>query len=173
VDIFDASGGRYKALALESDGVTAAGGAGLLVELVNQTYNPAVLSGIEILEANAGGVAAATADLELSVDDGATWSAVATSVAMNRFGEGVFLWTAGPETPGNTARFRVTANHGTMPQDMSDAGFLVANGGNAYYVNDGSTEGDEYTTAVGDNAASGKSPDAPMASLVALFNAYW
>ncbi len=49
---------------------------------------------------------------------------------------------------------------------------LLANGGTSYYVNDGSTAGDQYTTAVGNDANSGKSPDQPMASLGALLRAY-
>uniref|UniRef100_UPI000A9C9608 hypothetical protein n=1 Tax=Methylomonas koyamae TaxID=702114 RepID=UPI000A9C9608 len=49
---------------------------------------------------------------------------------------------------------------------------MIANAGKAYYVNDGSTVGDEYTTAVGDNANSGKDPNRPMASLAALLRAY-
>ncbi|MBI1396537.1 MAG: tandem-95 repeat protein, partial [Betaproteobacteria bacterium] len=56
--------------------------------------------------------------------------------------------------------------------DVSDEGFQIANGGTSYYVNDGSLAGDVYTSAVGNNANSGKSAGAPMASLLALLNAY-
>lgn len=56
--------------------------------------------------------------------------------------------------------------------DVSDQAFLVTNAGTDYYVNDGSTTGDQFTTAIGDNANSGKSPDRPMASLAALIAAY-
>ena len=41
-----------------------------------------------------------------------------------------------------------------------------------FYVNDASLTGDEFTTAAGDNANDGKSPDRPMASLAALLSAY-
>ena len=89
---------------------------------------------------------------------------------MDRFGRGSYLWTANPESP--EALVRVTANQGTQPQDASDTSFLITNGGTQYYVNDGSLVGDVFTTAIGDNANSGKTPDRPMWSLAALLSAY-
>ncbi|OYW17983.1 MAG: hypothetical protein B7Z52_05830, partial [Burkholderiales bacterium 12-64-5] len=50
--------------------------------------------------------------------------------------------------------------------------FQVANAGRNYFVNDGSLVGNEYTTAVGDNANDGKTAATPMASLAALLRAY-
>ncbi|MCX7422704.1 MAG: Ig-like domain-containing protein, partial [Planctomycetia bacterium] len=41
-----------------------------------------------------------------------------------------------------------------------------------YYVNDASTTGDVFTTAVGGNANDGKTPDKPLASLTALLTLY-
>src|SRR5262249_12281150 len=41
-----------------------------------------------------------------------------------------------------------------------------------YYVNDGSTIGDVFATATGDDANSGLSPSAPKASVSAVLNAY-
>ena len=41
--------------------------------------------------------------------------------------------------------------------DASDDNFLIANNGHDYYVNDNSTIGDVFTTAIGNNALSGKS----------------
>ena len=55
---------------------------------------------------------------------------------------------------------------------MSDASFQIANAGTAYYVNDASTAGDEFTTAIGNNANDGKTAATPMASLAALLRAY-
>jgi len=49
---------------------------------------------------------------------------------------------------------------------------MISNAGSAYYVNDNSLEGDVYTTGLGDNANSGKSPESPMASVSALLRAY-
>jgi hypothetical protein len=44
--------------------------------------------------------------------------------------------------------------------------------GRDFYVNDGSRTGDGFTTAVGDNLNSGKSPDKPMKSLRGLLAAH-
>ena len=87
-------------------------------------------------------------------------------------GQGSFLWTPQTETNGNTALIRVTSNGASQAQGTSAAPFLIANAGHDYYLNDTSTAGDVFTTAAGDNATSGKSPDQPMASLAALLSAY-
>lgn len=50
--------------------------------------------------------------------------------------------------------------------------FTVGAAGSVYYVNDGQTAGDQYSTAVGNNANSGTSPADPMASLNAVLNVY-
>ncbi|MFZ5919182.1 MAG: right-handed parallel beta-helix repeat-containing protein, partial [Chloroflexota bacterium] len=174
-DIRAAAGALHKAVVAEYD-VSLAGGAGLLIELINQTVNyPALLSGIEILKANAQGVAAPTADLEVSLDNGASWTPIASGLAMDRYGRGSYTWTPTQETAGNTALIRAIGHAGVEVSDVSDEGFLIANGGAHYYVNlanDADFSDNETTTAAGDNEASGKTADAPMASLAALLRAY-
>ena len=93
---------------------------------------------------------------------------MATNIPIDAYGYGQYTWTVDRTSPGNTAELRVTAA-GTS--GVSGA-FLLANAGTSYYVNDGSTVGDQYTTAVGNDANSGKSPDQPVASLGALLRAY-
>ena len=59
--------------------------------------------------------------------------------------------------------------------DQSDAPFQIANNSTEYYVNiagDVDFSDNEYTTAAGDNANTGKSPATPMSSLRALLAAY-
>ena len=91
-----------------------------------------------ILKANAHGVAAPTVDLQVSTDGGASWRAIAAGLAVDRFGNGSYTWTADAETAGNTALIRALAHAGAVTvQDDSEA-FLIANNGNLYYVNDGS-----------------------------------
>ena len=170
-DIFAAAGGRDQATTL-SFSVTASGGTGILLDLVNVTQDVALLSGIEVTADNPAGVANPTVNLDLSTDNGGSWTTLATGLTMDRFGRGSYMWTAGPETAGNTALIRVTANDGSQPQDTSDEPFLIANNGHDYYVNDSATAGDVFTTAVGNNLNSGKSPDQPMASVQALLAAY-
>ena len=168
-DIVAESGGRYKATAQSFD-FTVADGEGLLLELINKTSTFALLSGLEITRNNLDGAANPTADVELSTDGGVSWSTLASAVELDRFGKGEYLWTADVESP--EALVRIRANNANQTSDISDGTFSVANGGNFYYVNDDSLIGDEYTTAIGDNANDGKNPDAPMASLAALLRVY-
>jgi hypothetical protein len=170
LDIYAAAGARYKALVREY-AVTAAGGSGIELALKNLTSAGAIISGVEILRLNAGGVANPTVDLKLSTDAGASWLPVAGGVALDRYGNGSFLWNAAPVA--NAALIRATAHAGAAQvEDISDVAFQVANAGTAYYVNDGASTGDEYASAVGNNANDGKTPSTPMASLAALLRAY-
>ncbi len=169
LDVRAVTGGINRAMALRFD-ATAAGGQGLRLDLINKVSS-AMISGIEIRRANAGGVAAPTVDLDVSVDGGVTWIGIAEDLPVDRFGRGSYTWAAGPQV-GN-ALIRATAHAGAVTvTDVSDRPFQIANAGTAYYVNDGSTAGDEFTTAVGDNANDGKTAATPMASLAALLRAY-
>jgi len=86
---------------------------------------------------------------------------------------GSFAWVIpANQLQANDYRIRIHANDGIMPQATTPETFLVANSGHDYYVNDQFTAGDVFTTAVGNNANSGKSPDQPVASLPALLTAY-
>jgi parallel beta-helix repeat protein len=159
-DVFGASGARYKATTLEFP-VTAAGGTGIDLSFVNETYYGAILSGIELRTPNVGGVSDPQVALDLSTDTGSIWTPLSTGESMDVYGRGSLPWTATPQTSGNTALIRASALNGTMPQDESDAAFLIANAGTEYYV-----------ATTGDNANSGKSLGDPMASLAALIEAY-
>ena len=168
-DVYATAGTYYRAVALALP-VTASGGNGINLELVNKTVNPAILSGIEVTAVNAGGVAAPTADVQFSSDGGANWATVGSAVAMDARGRGRFTFT--PTVASDNAMVRVVSRDGSRPQDASDAFFQVAPAGRHFYVNDNSTAGDVFTTAVGANANSGKSPDKPMATLAAVLASY-
>ena len=171
-DIYAAAGALDRATTL-SFTVTASGGNGIALALVNVTSNPAVLSGIELSAANPGGMASPTANVQLSADNGATWTTLAANQPLDNYGSGSYLWTVpANQTPGNQYLMRVVANSGGQPVGVSAGNFLVAPSGANYYVNDGSQTGDQYTTAVGSNVNSGKTPDQPMSSLAALLAAY-
>ena len=88
---------------------------------------------------------------------------------LTAFGNGSVSWTPNFITAGNTALVRVTVGG---VSGVSNQGFIVTNAGHDYFINDNSTVGDEYTSAVGSDLNSGKTPDAPMASLAALVRAY-
>ncbi len=158
-DIVADAGAAFKATA-KTYTVTASRGQGINLSLVNDTATPAVLSGLEVFAANAGGVANPTVNLQVSTDGGTTWTTIATGLTMDAFGRGSYVWTVPTtETPGNDYLIRAIANEGTDPQGVSNQPFLVASAGKDFYVNDGSTSGDVYTTAPGNNANSGTSTD--------------
>ena len=170
-DVRAAAGAIYKATTLTFP-VTASANGGILLELEN-VLTQAFINGIEIFAANPLGQANPTLNLELSNNDGASWSPLANDLTMDRFGRGSYLWNipAG-QAEGSQYRIRAVANVGGTVQDTSDEAFLVANSGQHYYVNDASTTGDSFTTTIGNNLNSGKSPSQPMESLFALFSAY-
>jgi parallel beta-helix repeat protein len=172
------AGAVRKAVA-KSFAISAAGGQGLSVQLVNDGSAAgfdAVISGIEITRANPAAPATFSTNLEFSADNGQTWSMIGTNLPVNRFGEGSFTWNATTETIGNTGRFRITAISDGVPsvQHVSEP-FSIANNGSAYYINiagDSNLSDNEYTMASGDNLNTGKSPSSPMRSLAALVRAY-
>ena len=99
--------------------------------------------------------------------------AIASGVSMDQFGRGGYAWTVPADAAtGTDYLFRVTSDQIPTVQGTSAAPFTVANSGNLYYVNDGSTTGDLYTSAAGNNANDGKTKATPMASLGALLSAY-
>jgi len=171
-DVYSAAGTTLnKAVALTFT-VTATGGAGIALELKNDTSaNPAFLNGFAITAAHAGGAATQTANIQVSTDSGNTWSTIATNQPLDAQGRGSYAWTPTAQTTGSTAQIRVVANNVAATTGASGL-FPIANSGNSFYVNDASTTGDVYTTAIGNNANSGKSPSAPMASIEAVLNDY-
>jgi parallel beta-helix repeat protein len=174
-----ADAGAVRKAVAKSFTVSAVGGQGLSVQIVNDGSAigwDGIISGIEVTRATPSAPAVATVRLEYSGDDGQTWSTIAANLPVGRFGDGTFNWNAPAETSGYTARFRITglADGVASAQQVSES-FMIANGGSNYYINvsdDLDLLDNEYTTASGDNFRSGKSPDAPMKSLDALVRAY-
>ena len=170
-DIFAAAGGQNKAVTLTLP-ITVSGGVGLSLDLVGVVATP-ILSGIELTAASPLGVASPAADVQISPDGGANWQTVATHQPVDATGRGTFSWTVpAGQAEGNNYLVRVVSDDFPAVTDTSDAPFLVANSGHDYYLNDASQTGDTLTTAVGNNANSGKSPSAPMFTLQALLDAY-
>ena len=142
--------------------VTVTGGNGLELDFVNVAGDAygALVNGIALEQQNSGGTASPTATVEVSTDGGTTWTPIATSVPINALGQGQYVWTVNTTSTGNTALVQVISGAiGGTSQP-----FLLANGGTNFYVNDASQAGDQYTTAPGNDANSGKSPDQPMAN---------
>ncbi|MEX2171197.1 MAG: right-handed parallel beta-helix repeat-containing protein [Pirellulales bacterium] len=95
-----------------------------------------------------------------------------TTIVEGTPNDGEFAWTVPAGVAAGSYLIRVTASAGIEPSDDSDATFLIASAGQHYYVNDASLAGDAFTTVVGNNANSGKTSAAPMASIGALLAAY-
>ena len=78
------------------------------------------------------------------------------SIAQGASDTGSFSWTI-PQgiALGNEYQIRVTI----AGQQALSSVFQIVSAGTDYYVNDASTAGDVFTTAVGNNANDGKSPD--------------
>ncbi|MFM7161982.1 MAG: right-handed parallel beta-helix repeat-containing protein, partial [Planctomycetaceae bacterium] len=73
-----------------------------------------------------------------------------------------------------TSRYRIQISSVSDPSlaDSSREAFAVPPDGAFYYVNDSSTVGDEWTTAAGNNRATGKSAGDPKANLLPVLRAY-
>ena len=104
---------------------------------------------------------------------------IASAVPINAYGQGQYIWTVNQTSNGNTALMRVlSSTGGTQPTAVTGTSqpFLLANGGNVFYVAPPTATynpaAEQYTTAPGNDANSGKSPDQPVASLAALLRAY-
>jgi parallel beta-helix repeat protein len=169
-DVFSAAGGENKGVELDLTVGTETlnGVTGIALSFVNVSgYYGAFVNAIELDRTLAVGSIAPTATVQVSTDSGATWATIGASVPISRFGYGSFNWTVDRTSTG-TALIKVTAG-GLSAESLP---FQLTNGGTLFYVNDGSTAGDQYSTAVGNDANTGKSPDQPMASLAALLRAY-
>ena len=73
------------------------------------------------------------------------------------------------------ANFGSNSGANLLVTDTSNQPFQIANAGTSYYIStpdDVDFTDNEYTTAAGNNAHSGKAPDSPMSSLRALLAAY-
>ena len=90
---------------------------------------------------NPDGVADPTIDLQLSTDNGGSWSTIAGNLTMDALGRGSYDWTAGPASSGYSALVRATAHDASQPQDTSDEPFMIVGETTDYYVNDDATDG--------------------------------
>ena len=88
--------------------------------------------------------------------------------------DGSYTWFLNPATFPVSDQYviRVTSLNDATVSDTSNVTFSVIPPIAAYYVNDGSGTGDEYTTAPGNDANDGLTPATPMASIAAILNKY-
>ena len=135
------------------------------------TYNEGgLLSGMSNALYWTGGGFEATnkVQIEYSVDLGANWTTIATGIPATN---GVYVWDVNSLSP-MSCYWRVMSEGDTNVWDRNDQQVGVSGGGARYYVNDGDRNGDVYCTAVGDDANSGLTPAAPMATVTNLLAKY-
>jgi len=131
-----------------------------------------VWSGVETIRWEATGQSWTTGNtvrIEYSSDGGIAWSAIADEIPRN---VRQLPWDTRSLPDDVDYRVRVTCNQDESACDSSDENFTIHNVGITYYVNDGSTENDEWCTARGDDANDGLSPATPKASIQAILDSY-
>lgn len=114
-----------------------------------------------------GQITNGTISIYYSADGGGTWSLLTNGLAAN---SGVWNWDSTASEQSVQAKLKIEGSDGSSTQ--SDKVFSVRNAPFYFYVNDGSTIGDVYCTAIGQGANSGLSSNAPMADLNALLAKY-
>lgn len=119
----------------------------------------------------AGGAATNyTLCIEYSPDDGATWTNIVCGWPAST---GSYLWNSIPYGRSALSRWRAYCIEDASIIATSLARFVLRNGGQiSYYVNDASTNGDVYCTAIGLAANDGLTTNTPKASLQAVLDAY-
>ena len=155
-DIYKMAGGANKAVELTF--TVNVGASGLNLQLVGTNGYP-ILNGISISTANAV-TAPWTASAQVSYDNGATWTTVASGLSFDAYGAGSFSFTPTQTTTQGLLQI-VAANGSQTVTDTSLGAFMSVPAGNQFYV-----------STTGSDLNSGLSPNAPMASVAGLLNVY-
>jgi len=107
-----------------------------------------------------------TLTIEYSDDAGSSWTTLESAVIA---GDGAYSWDIDGLATSEQYRIRLTCNaDGGVSAESGD--FQV--GAWAYYVNDGSTINDVYTTAAGSSGNDGRSPATPKSNLADILSVY-
>ena len=108
--------------------------------------------------------------LDYSPDDGVTWTNIVTNWPASTE---QYTWDSTDYGRSALGRWRITSHDDPSVNDTNDARFSLRNGGSIpYYVNDSSTNGDVYCTAIGDPGNDGLQPDVPLDSIQSVLNMY-
>jgi hypothetical protein len=107
--------------------------------------------------------------LEYSPNNGSSWNTIASGLPVVQSN---YYWDSTAFTSSLQALWRVVLESNTNVSDATDTTFQLRNTPLLFYVNDTSTTGDVFTTAVGNDSNSGTTPSAPKRTLQALLAAY-
>ena len=95
------------------------------------------------------------------------------TIASGVANSGQFSWSIpGNVTPANDYIIRITRADLPGSPDSSNAPFAIAAPTTVYYVNDGTVQAGDWTTAPGNDANDGLTPATPKASIRAILTAY-
>lgn len=108
-----------------------------------------------------------TVTLEYSGDNGVSWTNIASGAPAST---GRFAWDTATYQRSARAWWRISSDQDYGIADSMGTFMLDNEGSIPYYVNDASTNGDVYCTAIGNDANDGLTPDTPMASLQAILD---
>jgi len=106
-----------------------------------------------------------TVELLYSLNAGLDWNLIAAGVTASNE---AYQWSI-PAILSVQAKWKVVSEVYSGVEDTIDNTFSIRNEALTYYVNDAVTNGDVYTTTIGDPDNSGLSPDAPLDSIITLF----
>jgi hypothetical protein len=110
-----------------------------------------------------------TLSVQVSVDAGLSWTNLVTGLAP---GTSSFTWNTTNVLSTPLALWRVSSEVETNVADQVNTNFSIRNTNIIYYVNDNSTNGDVYCTAIGNNTNNAISPSSPRNSIKAVLDTY-
>ena len=112
-------------------------------------------------------------NVQFSADGGSTWTNIATNIDVN-VGTSTNGLTWDTSTFPSTAMgvWRILTTNAPPIVGQTETLFALRNASLSYYVNDGSTNGDIYCSAVGRAANTGLETNSPIDSLTRLFGRY-
>lgn len=116
-----------------------------------------------------GGATGSTVRLEFSANGGSSWSTLVTGLPATN---GLYVWDTRTVPSTIQGLWRVVTESGVIVTGRTESLFAIRNGPLSFYVNDASTNGDVYTTAVGSPANSGASPHSPKDAVADIFSAW-
>lgn len=108
-------------------------------------------------------------DIAVSIDSGSSWTTIVSGVIGSNQ---LYSWDSSSVGSTPFGRWRLVGTYDTNIHDQADSSFYFRNPSIAYYVNDGSTAGDVYTTDVGNDSNTGTSPSKPKASIQSVIDSY-
>lgn len=155
----------------------ATSGIGIAIDLVNVlngSGRQAIVSAIEIWTVNTNAIVNPTVRLDLSTDNGLSWSTLAASVPLGRYGQATFDWTVpsplwGPRKLAYTVPLRTTSCRSMVNLRKPFRSLALGDRSISTIILSRATS---FSTASGDDANLGTTPDSPMETLSAILAAY-